>query len=471
MVHLGELLGANQSFFKPLILSLSKDRPESPCRIVTGPPVSSAIAVSRHFPQPFTMRPMNLTSRLGDALPEDRLGLLHDTAEICADHGVDLYLVGGTVRDILIGQPTDDLDIDLLLVGADESFPALGAAGLDGPVLSSSRFMTTKVGLRGVEVDLVRARQETYAHPGALPEVRPGSLDQDLARRDFSINAMAVALGPGANWGALIDQHDGSADLDRRIVRVLHPRSFADDPTRIFRAVRYAARLGFDLDPETARLLAEALPHVDALTGDRVRHEVERIFAEPRPADVLTLARERGVLRTIHPDFGADRAPVGRLPNDMPPTGPQRDTALLAALTWGASDAARGEIRRRLNMGSTWTRTITDLGGLADTSGTLGDPGLRRSQIHALLQPYVPEAVEAHAFLTDDAPIRERLNLYLDQLRHITPTLTGDDLIALGVPPGPEVGRLLGELRTALLDGELSTREDEERYVRERVGE
>ena len=138
----------------------------------------------------------------------------------------------------------------------------------------------------GVSLDLVMARRESYAAPGALPTVEPGSLADDLARRDFSINAMAVSLS-AESWGDLTDPFDGAGDLERRIIRVLHPSSFRDDATRLFRAARYAGRLGFGLEPETERLAREGAGFIDTISGDRVRRELERIFEEPRAADIL----------------------------------------------------------------------------------------------------------------------------------------------------------------------------------------
>ena len=164
------------------------------------------------------------------------------------------------------------------------------AQALGGEAEPPTPFGTAKLRIGGVSLDLVMARRETYAEPGALPAVAPGSLSDDLARRDFSINAMAVSLS-AESWGHLVDPFDGAGDLKRRLVKVLHPGSFRDDATRLFRAARYAGRLGFDLEPETERLAREGAAYVDTISGDRVRHELERIFEEPRAADILRSSR------------------------------------------------------------------------------------------------------------------------------------------------------------------------------------
>ena len=411
----------------------------------------------------------NLAAALQDALPENHLDMLRRASERCARAAVELYVVGGTVRDILIGHPTKDLDIDLVIVGADESFQDVLASEM-GRVVSRSEFMTVKIAFAGIDVDLVRARAESYSRPGALPEVRPGSLHDDLVRRDFAINAMAVSLNPGT-WGDLIDPTDGQTDLsERSVVRVLHDRSFENDPTRIFRAVRYAGRLEFAIDPETHRLLSDGLRYVDALSGDRVRHEIECIFAEQHALDILRLAREVGALEAVHPELGGDSQALDRLQSLALQSVPGRDAVLLGALTWPASRAGRLGIRDRLRLGTEWSRVVLEIDDLHDSAGDLTPDDTPASRIRGALGGFHAGSVEAYALLSEDTAFREVARLYLDRLRHIRPVLTGDDLIALGVPEGPEIGRLLDELRDARLDGVVSTREDEVRWVRDRSG-
>ena len=221
--------------------------------------------------------------------------------------GLEAYLVGGPVRDLLLGASTTDLDVTV--VGDAVAVAEKLAADIDGRLTVHQRFGTATVATASVTIDLVTARRETYRAPGALPDVEPGGIADDLARRDFTINAMASPMpGPADE---LVDPHGGRADLDAGLIRVLHPESFLDDPTRILRAVRYAARFGFAIEPETARLMAEALAGraLSTLTGDRLRHELQRTFEETNPAAALRLAHHRGVLAAIHPALTAGHLP------------------------------------------------------------------------------------------------------------------------------------------------------------------
>ena len=411
----------------------------------------------------------NIADAVRRALAPAGLDLLSRAAEACAADGASLYLVGGAVRDALLGGGGTEPDLDLVIEGGDASTQDAAAAAI-GEVAARSEFMTLKIRAGALNIDLVRARSESYPSPGALPEVRPGPLAEDLARRDFSINAMAARLD-APRWGDLIDPHGGAHDLERRTVRALHDRSFEDDPTRIFRAVRYAGRLGFDVEAETRAQMRRNLPHVAALSADRVRHELERIFAEPLAPAILALARNEGALAAVHPALGRDRAALERAAASGLPDGEARDAVLLAALLWDASPTDTLAVRDRLRLDAGMARAMTHASELRAASGWPPPAGLAPSEIVARLQGYDAGALEACARLTTRPRLRAALRSYLDSLRHVRPALTGADLIALGVPQGPQVGRMLAQLRDARLDGLLATRRDEERWLQERIPE
>ena len=253
----------------------------------------------------------NVGEMLEARLSAEELGAVRAAALAAARLRVPLYLVGGTVRDILL--PTAVLDLDFAVVGDGPEAVARLAEGLGGRVLARSQFGTMKVDVSGTVVDLALARTETYSRPGALPEVTPGGIEDDLARRDFSINAMAVSLGD--RFGEMVDPFGGRSDLGARLVRVLHPRSFVDDATRILRAARYAARLGFEMEDETADLLRRGLPYIETISGDRVRNELERCFTEPDVGRALLMAQELGVLRAVHPGLALGEQAATALSN------------------------------------------------------------------------------------------------------------------------------------------------------------
>ncbi len=204
-----------------------------------------------------------------------------------------LYLVGGSVRDSLLGGHPLDLDI------AVDGPVARIASDLDPDATLHERFDTAAVSFRGRRLDLARTRSEKYRRPGALPEVEPADIESDLSRRDFTINAMAVDL---ADPGTLIDPHGGAEDLGRGVIRVLHARSFVDDPTRALRAARYAARLGFDIDHRTADLLREV--DLTTVSPERLRSELALISDEPGALEALRLVSAWGLIGISDEDLG-----------------------------------------------------------------------------------------------------------------------------------------------------------------------
>ncbi len=406
----------------------------------------------------------NIADMLSAALAPDQRELLRRAAVESARRGVRLYLVGGALRDALLGRPVVDLDVTAVSGGPRFGFAL--ADSLGGQVLASSQFGTHELSVNGVAFDLVMARAESYAHPGALPSVRPGSISEDLARRDFSINAMAVEVH-GESWGDLLDQFGGVEDLRSGLVRTLHEGSFRDDATRIVRALRYAGRYGFHIEPETRRALDHDIGYLDAISGDRLRHELEKVFDEPSAARVLRLLRDAGVLRAVHPSLDPDDATLA--PIDETAGGcPDTRLVLLSLLVSSLPAEAAPTLIRRLNMGTDWARVVDDTIALRDVVGRLRRSGLRPSEVDGLLSVYDEHALRASA-VTDDDPAAAWVRRYLDDLRHVRPLLDGNDLLALGVERGPRMGELLRALRRARLDGEVVTREDEVAYVRGRL--
>ena len=408
----------------------------------------------------------NVADQLEHRLTPSELDLLRGASRVSAEQGVALYLVGGPVRDILARSRPGD--IDLVGDGADAAFASALAGALGGDVLAQSQFETFKLRIGEIDVDLAAARRESYARPGALPAVTPGTIDEDLGRRDFSINAMAVSLGQDS-WGNLLDPHGGQRDMDRGLVRVLHPRSFADDPTRTLRAVRYAHRLGFRIEQDTERQLKEDVGHLSEVTGERIRHELERVFREPLAADMLGEAQALGLLEAIHPALLVGPGLLEAMA--APPIDPAlpREKRLLGLVAYSVPSEKLDSLVQRLSMDRDWASVVRDVGKVRDAFEQLGAEGLRPSKVHALLKDLDAASIEGCALATNDALVRERLELYLRELRHVKPILNGNDLLGIGVPEGPLVGELLGDLLKARLEGLLSTREDEENLARRSV--
>ena len=370
--------------------------------------------------------------------------------------------MGGPVRDAILGAPVKDLDF--VLLGDAPSLAQDLAKELGGRVTVHPRFGTATVDVEGDRVDVVTARKEVYPFPGSLPEVAAGSLEDDLARRDFSINAMALPLS--GDSPEVIDPHGGIRDLESRSIRTLHPGSFADDPTRMLRAVRYQQRLGFQIADRTLSELKDSLGggHVAAVTGDRWRQEFQKIFDEGRAAEMLLRAIELGVLAAIHPALTDGRG-LARLAGEnsleLQSLGP---TDYLAALVASLAATDGDAVNRRLNLPAAWARVVRDTIALRELAPALSGPSVRPSAVCQALDGLDPGAIAASARLIQVPQVAGRFRQYLAEWRLIILVLTGDDLLAMGVSSGPKVGQVIRELNSAKQDG-LVRNEEEERAL------
>jgi tRNA nucleotidyltransferase (CCA-adding enzyme) len=347
-----------------------------------------------------------------------------------------VHLVGGAVRDLLLARLPRELD---LVVEGDVDAVALR---LGGTIRSHDRFGTARVQADGCEYDLARARTETYAAPGALPDVRPASLAEDLHRRDVTVNAIALSLD-----GRLLHVEGALADLDAGVLRVLHDGSFVDDPTRLWRVARYAARLGFTVEPRTRALAAAADP--STVSGDRLGAELRLALREPDPFAALRAAEELNP--RLLPDGFAVREEAGRPALELLPPEGRPDLVVLAACTAGMG--ARELLAWLDAMG--FTAGERDVVAAASRFVT-GAP-LRAARTNAEVARAARGApLEAVALAGGDNARR-----WLDELRHVRLEITGDDLLAAGVPQGPEVGERLRRALDRKLDGEIDGREEE----------
>ena len=402
---------------------------------------------------------MDFVQLLESGLPAKRAALLRTTGQIAHEEGTSVHLVGGGVRDLLLGRPVEDLD--LVVEGDAGALARVMAKRLSGQVVARSQFSTAKLKIEGIYLDLTTARREHYPRPGALPQITPGTVEEDMARRDFTINAMAFPLHTRTP-GQLLDLYGGVADLQRGLIRVLHERSFVDDATRILRAVRYEQRLAFHLEENTEAILRRDLPMLDTISGDRLRKELRLCFMKERPLRLLLRAGEMGILEAIYPPLARSDDTVQRAgqreENDGP--GEQVYVGLLAyALTPNEGE----RFIARLRMPSGWATVVRDTIGLKDK---LPEVGLSPVELYENLAPYTLAAVEACALAAPQERPRQSLTLFLDKLRYVKPSLGGRDLIALGVPQGPAIGKMLSRLRRARLEGTVATRPEEAEMVK-----
>ncbi len=383
-------------------------------------------------------------------------------ADLAQEAEVSIYLVGGPVRDALLGSPVADLDFS---VQGDAVAIAKRFAGeTGGKITAHPQFGTSTVVADERRVDLVTARREEYPEPGSLPRVTAGSIEDDLARRDFTVNAMALRVWPAGR--GILDPVSGLDDLESGIVRVLHSQSFVDDPTRMFRAVRYEQRFGFHIDDSTLHLMASAVDSgiMDSVSGDRWLHEVERVLEEAEPGRVLLRASELGLLSGLHRSLADDAGVRAMAECDDGRLAPDE---WLAALFSPLSEADGCAVIQRLRLSGRWAMVARDTIELREKETAVRESAGRPSGLYCILKPFAPQAIAARAKLTGDPFVRRALLSYLNELRFVRPSLTGDDLLEMGAPQGPLVGEILAHLHCARLDGALSDTVEERALARD----
>ena len=389
--------------------------------------------------------------RVLDRLPTGVRDLLDAAAEEAGDGA--LYLVGGTVRDALLGAGMTDLDVSVVGVPV-EAFGQRLQQRLGGSLACHVDFGTCTLQLpSGVAVDIATAREELYAHPGALPNVTPSTFRKDLSRRDFTANAVALRLQPPPP--EIVDPYDGVADIDAHVLRILHPLSFVEDPTRIVRGARLAGRLAFRFDQDTAeRARAALVPEVlGGVSRTRLRSELELTLREARVAPCLASLQELGALNLMY-GLPWPRAMLERLDELRSHGESVPDESYLLALLYDLDDdacAARLEEfhwPKRLAVVQRKIREIAAAGAASDES--LDDIGASgRAVLRAL-----DDDLAARVRSFEEAPVRRKLR--------------GQDVLELGLPEGPQIGEVLAEVAEARAAGRVSSF-DEERDLAQRL--
>jgi tRNA nucleotidyltransferase (CCA-adding enzyme) len=395
--------------------------------------------------------------------------------------GYPLYVVGGFVRDLLLGEPT--LDMDLVVEGDAIKLARRLGKGVGARTRSHKRFGTAKVILEGREaefgvpsLDFAAARLEFYAHSAALPEVERSSIKADLHRRDFTINTLAIRLDSD-HYGQLLDFYGGEQDLKDGLIRVLHSLSLIEDPTRIMRAARFEQRLGFTIEERTAELIEDALPMLSRVTGERIRHELYLILGEREPERVLCRLDGLNVLAHLHgrlacgediwTRFGQlrDTLATGSWDVETEEDGRPTPGLYLALFCYHLPRAEMEAFAGYLKIFRSDLTLLRQVADLKDAAAKLDQPGLANRQIYALLRHSSSASRLVFWLCTGSQRVRDRLRLYETQLRHVRPVVDGEYLKSLGLKPSPLYSRLLNAVRDARLDGELDTAEEEKALI------
>ncbi len=365
-------------------------------------------------------------------------------------------MVGGGVRDLLLERPS--LDLDLVVEGQAISLAQELAKAMGWEVVTHPHFGTAKISWGNFHLDLATARCETYTRPGALPTVRPGTIEEDLFRRDFTINALAVNLAP-AHFGELLDLYGGKKDLELGLVRVLHELSFQDDPTRILRGIRYEQRLGFRLEEKTEELARRDSQVLELITGERLWRELELTLEEAQPEKSFLRMADLGVLQRVHVSLDFNGWLAGKF-REARAKGLLNPTLYLGLLVSRLSEEEVESLIRRLKPPGWARRAMREVPKLRKYLPTLAEAS-RPSEVCRELEGYREEVIRVLALVAESAEAKGWLELYLSQLRFIMPELNGEDLKGMGVPPGRKMGRLLAKLKEARLNGEVGSREEE----------
>ena len=414
-------------------------------------------------------------------IPTPRRSLLRQVADLSAELGSPAYLVGGFVRDALLERPINDFDIviegDATKLGRALVKKHGGRVTVHAPFKTATWFPPVEAGSpRPYDpdnetdfIDLISARSETYEHPAALPTVKLGSLADDLRRRDFTVNAMAVRLD-GDHFGELTDPLGGRADLERGLVRVLHPNSFVDDPTRLLRAVRYAARYQFQIESSTEALIPAALPFVDKLSPERLRHELDLIFEEEDSVPMMEKLWELGIVGQVQPALPSDEATRTRVRGAALVPSAVENPVHFRWAVWlmGLTPKEIRAFSKRLHFSAELLKAASAASSVfADLKSIVS---LRPSGCVRRLDGLPADALWAVSVCAE-GEARSNLETYLKKWKGMKPFATGETLVEMGVPFGPRVGETLWRLRAAWLDGEVTSAEGERKLLEKLIGQ
>ena len=420
-------------------------------------------------------------------LPRERLSLLRELGDLADEGGVSLYLVGGVVRDLLLKR--ENWDLDLTVEGDGIAFARLVADRYGAGLAVFERFATARLVFPdGLKIDIATTRRESYAQPAILPTVQLASIEEDLYRRDFTINAMAIQLN-AAQFGRLRDVYGGQRDLRARTIRVLHVGSFEDDPTRIFRAIRFEHRFGFRLERATLRLLAQAASTnlIARLSGPRLQNEILLLFSEHDPVRAIARLAQLKLLRFLHRRLCYTKnvkRVVTAVPKALtwwarrfPDSVIDRPIVYLMALSSESSPDVVAAMIRRLALSREQAKNVSAGGSRIDRAlKRLTDKGtVRPSQVYRLLADLSDEALVLLLARQISRQHGVRLSLLKRRLlsyvknRAVKTALTGRDLQAMGLKPGPQYRTILGQLLDARIDGMITTEAEERAFVQKRL--
>jgi len=406
----------------------------------------------------------SVAGKLKNALPPNLFNLVKKIGEIADREGVNAYLVGGFVRDLVIGRK--NFDIDIVVEGDGAEFAKLLGRELGAKVHTFDRFKTaTLVFEDGTRIDMASARTEVYKSPGALPEVESAPLRKDLMRRDFTINTLAVRINK-ERFGELLDFFGALRDIKEKKIRVLHSLSFVEDPTRILRALRFATRYRFTLGKNTEKLLRKAVEKklFKEVEGQRIYHELKQIFSEENPLRVFLKMEKYGVIEELFPSIRWDRNKKDLFERvrkfiiwhklGFPEQKTDYHITYFGALFFKENEKAVREILERLSPPPKERRLIERLFKEAPYLLKKLKEAKRPSQVYKILEKKPEELLLLLGAASEK--VKEKVVAHMNRYRQIKPLVGGRELKELGLKPSPLFGQLISELKYAIIDGRVA---------------
>lgn len=420
--------------------------------------------------------PNNLRWLLEERVPSPIMRILVRAANTTSQMGFSTFIVGGFVRDLLLGN--ENLDIDLVVEGDGIAFAKRLAKNLGAELTVHQKFGTATLNISGdFKLDVATSRREFYPRPGALPLVEKAPLKEDLFRRDFTVNAMAISIMP-SDFGRLVDFFGGKKDLENFKVRVLHARSFIDDPTRIFRAIRFEQRYGFCIEKGTEKLIKQALEEdvFRQVSGKRIKEELIQILEEDRPRNMLRRMGQLGVLRAVHPGLRLT-ASKDRILNQLIDAiaryevlkgeRGRRWLLRMAVLFNGLEREQVESFCRKYSFTREEKRVLFAAHkNSREIIASLKAPKMKPSSIYYLLSSYPPEPLILAMARTKSNLVKRRIILYLSSLDKVKLEVSGNDLKKMNYKPSPRFSKILEEVKKAKLDGTLETKQEEIEFIK-----
>lgn len=411
-------------------------------------------------------------------LPKEVLDLLKACGDIASANKMRAYLVGGCVRDLLLGRP--NLDLDIVIEGSGIEFAEKLSCCFNAKLVRHRRFGTATLILKPhLKIDIATSRRELYPNPAHLPVVSPGSLRDDLFRRDFTINAMALSIMPD-DFGRLIDFFKGKEDLNAQKLRILHPLSFIDDPTRILRAIRFSTRYDFPIEGKTLKILKEAvrLKMLEKVEPQRLRDDLMLILKEEDPIKEIKLiqrlcgfgfiSKKLKVNKTTYALLGSVRRQIASFKNSCPQRR-QLDVWLMYLMglinSLSPKDTAglckrfalrSGEAKRILNFKSPGRNFLRKLSLKV----------LAASKVYSLLEPLSYEVILLIKASHNNKTLHKHIRDFFCSYNGTRISINGQDLRSFGISPGPRYQEIFSRVLNAKLDGKLTSKQEELEFVR-----